>query len=60
MTRDDRVATRRTWKRTQRQQQHLTARERCLLAVYDEALRRTDWRAPAASITKPRQKEQVA
>jgi hypothetical protein len=34
----------RTWKRTPRQAKHLTARERKLLAAYDQALPRADWR----------------
>jgi hypothetical protein len=35
---------RRTFKRTQRQVKHLTAREQRLLAVYDLALARNEWR----------------
>jgi hypothetical protein len=34
----------RTFKRTQRQVKHLTAREQRLLAVYDLALARNEWR----------------
>jgi len=38
------MTTLRTWKRTQRQVKHLTAREQRLLAVYDLALARNEWR----------------
>jgi len=53
------VSALRTWKRSQRQAQHLTARERRLLAVYDEALQRADWRSPSVTITKPIPKERA-
>lgn len=53
------MTQRRTWKRTQRQVKHLTARELRLLAVYDQALMRADWRTPPALTTKPTPKEQV-
>ena len=34
----------RTWKRSKRKSKHLTARERRLLAVYDQGLARDAWR----------------
>jgi hypothetical protein len=40
----------RTWKRTQRQVKHLTAREQRLLALYDQALLRDEWRADATDV----------
>jgi len=45
------MTTLRTWKRTQRQQQHLTAREQRLLAGYDQALQRDEWRPVVAGTT---------
>ena len=34
----------RTWKRSKRKAKHLTARERRLLLLYDQALARDEWR----------------
>lgn len=34
----------RTWKRTKRKPKHLTTRERRLLALYDQAIQRDEWR----------------
>ena len=44
------MTTLRTWKRTQRQQQHLTTRELRLLELYDQALMRDEWRADGSTL----------